>query len=84
MLAWKAAEAAELAADRGAEPILVLDDALADLDQGRQSGVVEFLLGYRGQSFITSAVAQPGVFCGSNVIPALAGRFGPDAVSGVD
>jgi len=84
MLAWKAAEAAELAAGRGAEPILVLDDALADLDQGRQSGVVEFLLGYRGQSFITSAVAQPGVFCGSNVIPALAGRFGPDAVSGVD
>lgn len=84
MLAWKAAEAAELACARGEEPILVLDDALADLDQGRQSGVVEFLLGYRGQSFITSAVAQPDVFGGSNVIQALSGRFGPDAVSGVD
>lgn len=77
MLAWKAAEAAEIAALRGEEPVLVLDDALADLDPGRQAGVVEFLTRYAGQSFITSAVTDPVVFCGADVIDALCGVFTP-------
>jgi len=75
MLAWKAAEAAEIAEVRGAEPVLVLDDALADLDPGRQSGVVAYLRGYRGQSFITSAGADPAVFREAVVIRASRGVF---------
>lgn len=75
MLAWKAAEAGVLAGRIGFEPVLVLDDALADLDLARQSGVVDFLLGYRGQSFITSAVGDPGVFGDSRVIMTGSGRF---------
>lgn len=75
MLAWKAAEAAEVASVRGEEPALVLDDALADLDPARQEGVVQFLRGYRGQSFITSAAADASVFRGATVICARQGVF---------
>ncbi|HNZ03244.1 MAG TPA: DNA replication and repair protein RecF [Myxococcota bacterium] len=75
MLAWKAAEAAEISAVRSEEPVLVLDDALADLDPLRQEGVVSFLRGYGGQSFITSAAAEGSVFRDATVIRASGGTF---------
>jgi len=75
MLAWKAAEAAEIARLRGETPVLVLDDALADLDPERQDGVVRFLRSYAGQSFITSAAVQPSLFEGASVIMAAGGTY---------
>ncbi len=75
MLAWKAAEAAEIARLRGEAPVLVLDDALADLDAQRQEGVVAFLRSYIGQSFITSAAADAAALSGAAVITASGGRY---------
>lgn len=53
MLAWKAVEAEHYKAKRGEAPVLVLDDAFADLDADRQKRVTDFLCSYEGQSFIT-------------------------------
>ncbi len=75
MLAWKAAEAAEIERLRGEAPVLVLDDALADLDLDRQDGVVRFLRSYPGQSFITSAAVQASLFEGATVIRAAGGKY---------
>jgi DNA replication and repair protein RecF len=75
MLAWKVAEALEHRAERGDFPVLVLDDALADLDAQRQAGVVACLGGYEGQSFVTSAVADAGVLRGADVFLAERGAF---------
>lgn len=78
MLAWKAAEARVRGDDRGEVPVLVLDDALADLDEGRQGLVVEYLAAYPGQSFLTgtsapdSCLRQGRVFCASD------GQFHPE------
>lgn len=57
MLAWKAAETALFAADRGETPILILDDALADLDPERQERLLAWLAAYPGQSFLTATSA---------------------------
>lgn len=46
-LALRLAEAATIREERGAEPILLLDDAFAELDEGRSSQVME-LLGSEG------------------------------------
>ncbi len=57
MLAWKAAETALFAAERGERPVLVLDDALSDLDPERQERLGEWLASYPGQSFLTATTA---------------------------
>jgi DNA replication and repair protein RecF len=75
MLAWKVAEALEYRDERGELPVLVLDDALADLDADRQARVVACLGDYEGQSFVTSAVADAGVLRGATVFSADRGAF---------
>lgn len=75
MLAWKVAEAQEYQAERGELPVLVLDDAFADLDVDRQAGVVACLGDFEGQSFVTSAVADAGVLRGATVFLAECGAF---------
>ncbi len=57
MLAWKAAETTLFAADRGESPVLVLDDALSDLDPERQERLASWLTSYPGQSFLTATTA---------------------------
>jgi len=75
MLAWKAAEAAALAETRGEAPVLVLDDALADLDADRQEAVVAFLHAHEGQSFVTGAIVPGQAIVGATVFRASAGAF---------
>ncbi len=75
MLAWKVAEALEYRAERNELPVLVLDDALADLDADRQTRVVACLGEYEGQSFVTSAVADAGVLRSAMVFFADRGTF---------
>jgi DNA replication and repair protein RecF len=75
MLAWKATEALAMLRDRGEPPVLVLDDALADLDADRQSRVVEFLKEYPGQTFVTSAGVDPAVLGRAAVFLAMGGTF---------
>lgn len=79
MLAWKASEAIEYTRLRNEAPILVLDDALSDLDAGRQARVVAFLDGYPGQSFVTSAVANADVLKTAKVFLTEAGGFNSGA-----
>ena len=75
MLAWKAAEARVFASERGEDPVLVLDDALADLDGERQERVVSFLTGYGGQSFVTGAALPDAVLACGAVFRAADGTF---------
>ena len=58
MVAWKAVEAALYRDRHGEEPVMVLDDALADLDPGRQRRVLGMLARRTGQAFVTSATAR--------------------------
>jgi DNA replication and repair protein RecF len=53
-LAVKAAEAATVAAVRGVEPILLLDDVSSELDPDRTSALFTFLGLTRGQIFLTT------------------------------
>ena len=75
MLAWKVAEAGVFAADRGEDPVLVLDDALADLDAERQARVVARLSAWPGQSFLTGAAMPTDVLALGRVFVASAGTF---------
>ena len=75
MLAWKAAEALEYEWTAGEAPVLVLDDALADLDPERQERVIAVLRSYPGQAFVTSAVASRDAVRGATVFRATAGTF---------
>jgi DNA replication and repair protein RecF len=77
LLAWKMAEAADVSARTGEWPLLVLDDALADLDATRQGRVVECLGASRAQVFVTSAVAPPGLPAAAAVFRATGGTFAP-------
>ena len=53
LLALLLAERAELAAERGAPPLMLLDDVMSELDAGRRERLVEVLRG-GGQSVITT------------------------------
>lgn len=53
-LALKAAEAAAIAAARGVEPILLLDDVSSELDADRTVGLFRFLSLSRRQIFLTT------------------------------
>jgi DNA replication and repair protein RecF len=53
-LALKAAEAATVAAVRGVEPILLLDDVSSELDPDRTAALFAFLGLTRGQIFLTT------------------------------
>jgi DNA replication and repair protein RecF len=75
MLAWKVAEALEYLGSTGETPVLVLDDALADLDPERQERVIRVLGTYPGQAFVTSAVASGDAVRGATVFRADAGTF---------
>lgn len=75
MLAWKAAEALEYLGSTGEAPVLVLDDALADLDPERQERVIAVLGTYPGQAFVTSAVASRDAVRDATVFRARAGTF---------
>lgn len=57
LLAWKAAETVLFAADRRESPVLILDDALSDLDPERQERLASWLVSYPGQSFLTATTA---------------------------
>jgi DNA replication and repair protein RecF len=64
-LALKAAEAATVAAVRGVEPILLLDDVSSELDPDRTAALFRFLGLARGQIFLTTTrrdlIVTPGV-----------------------
>lgn len=64
-LAMKAAETAAIAAARGIEPILLLDDVSSELDPERTAALFAFLALARGQLFLTTTrrelIATPGV-----------------------
>jgi DNA replication and repair protein RecF len=64
-LALKAAEAATVAAVRGLEPILLLDDVSSELDPDRTAALFRFLGLARGQIFLTTTrrdlIVTPGV-----------------------
>jgi len=53
LLALLLAERAELAAERGAPPLMLLDDVMSELDAGRRERLVEVLRA-GGQSLITT------------------------------
>ncbi len=53
-LALKAAETAAIAAARGIEPILLLDDVSSELDSERTAALFTFLALSRGQIFLTT------------------------------
>jgi len=53
-LALKAAETATVAAARGIEPILLLDDVSSELDRDRTAALFTFLSLSRGQIFLTT------------------------------
>jgi DNA replication and repair protein RecF len=75
LLAWKVAEALLVLGSTGDAPVMVMDDALADLDAGRQERVVAELRAYPGQSFVTSAVATAETVRDATVFRAAAGTF---------
>jgi DNA replication and repair protein RecF len=58
-LALKAAESAAIAAARGLEPILLLDDVSSELDPERTDALLDFLTETRGQVFVTTT--RPGL-----------------------
>ncbi len=64
-LALKAAEASAIAAARGIEPILLLDDVSSELDAARTASLFEFLGGTSRQMFLTTTrpelILTPGV-----------------------
>jgi DNA replication and repair protein RecF len=64
-LALKAAETAAIAAARGLEPILLLDDVSSELDRERTLALFTFLSLRRGQIFLTTTrrelIVTPGV-----------------------
>lgn len=64
-LALKAAESAAIAAVRGVEPILLLDDVSSELDPDRTAALFVFLGMSRGQVFLTTTrrdlIVTPGV-----------------------
>lgn len=64
-LAIKAAEAAAVAAVRGLEPILLLDDVSSELDPDRTAALFQFLALARGQIFLTTTrpdlIVTPGL-----------------------
>jgi DNA replication and repair protein RecF len=64
-LALKAAETAAIAAARGLEPILLLDDVSSELDRDRTEALFTFLSLTRGQIFLTTTrpelIVTPGV-----------------------
>lgn len=80
MLAWKAAETVLVTADRGESPILILDDALSDLDPQRQERLASWLASYPGQSFLTATTAPE--IAGANVVRlrAVEGTFGAEGM----
>jgi len=75
MVAWKAVEAALYREQRGEEAVMVLDDALADLDPDRQRRVLGMLARRPGQTFVTSAAARLEQDWGARVHRARAGTF---------
>lgn len=64
-LSIKAAEAAAVAAVRGLEPILLLDDVSSELDPDRTVALFQFLALARGQIFLTTTrpdlIVTPGL-----------------------
>lgn len=64
-LALKAAEGAVIAAERGVEPILLLDDVSSELDPDRTAALFVFLGMTRGQVFLTTTrrdlIVTPGI-----------------------
>jgi DNA replication and repair protein RecF len=64
-LALKAAETAAIAAARGVEPLLLLDDVSSELDPERTSALFTFLSRSRGQVFLTTTrpelIETPGL-----------------------
>ncbi len=80
MLAWKAAETILFAADRGESPVLVLDDALSDLDPERQGRLVSWLASYPGQSFLTATAAPDFERAGVVRLRASGGTFDREGV----
>lgn len=64
-LSLKAAESAAIAAARGVEPILLLDDVSSELDPDRTAALLTFLGMSRGQVFLTTTrrdlIVTPGV-----------------------
>jgi DNA replication and repair protein RecF len=64
-LALKAAETASIAAARGIEPILLLDDVSSELDPDRTAALFTFLSAARGQIFLTTTrrelIVTPGL-----------------------
>lgn len=64
-LALKAAETAAIAASRGVEPILLLDDVSSELDRDRTLALFTFLSLHRGQLFLTTTrrelIVTPGL-----------------------
>jgi DNA replication and repair protein RecF len=67
-LSLKAAEAAAIAAVRGALPVLLLDDVSSELDPDRTAALLRFLGFARAQVFLTTTrpelIATPGVESG--------------------
>jgi DNA replication and repair protein RecF len=83
LLALLLAERAELEAERGAPPLMLLDDVMSELDAGRRERLVEVLRG-GGQAVITTTdlahvpgAEEPGVervaISGGRVLQAAAG-----------
>ncbi len=52
-LAWKLAEVAVITEIAGQEPVLLLDDVMSELDQGRRHALAS-LVGASAQAFITT------------------------------
>lgn len=70
MLAVRLAERAVMAAELGASPVLMLDDALAELDPGRQRRALEI----EGDAqVLATATAAPAVVAGVRVVEVSAG-----------
>lgn len=66
-LALKAAETAAIAAARGLEPILLLDDVSSELDAERTAALFRFLSVTRGQIFLTTT--RPELIVTADVDP---------------
>lgn len=54
-IAWKLAESLLIENEKKERPILILDDALSDLDQERQTCIMKYLYEREGQTFLTCA-----------------------------
>lgn len=83
LLSWKAAETSLFEADRADTPILILDDALADLDPERQERLLVWLSAYRGQSFVTATSAPDLGGTRTVRVRAEDGTFSPVSSEGV-